>query len=89
MHASDGLDVDRVVDVVRDGNRSGVGTQGAGAATSHITKPTMLAGLSGRRYRTALEPVFAAASGISAVGRRGGRFITTTAERLGEFAPGL
>jgi putative transposase len=49
---------------------------------------SMLAGLSGRRYRRALEPVgdavTAAASGISqsAVSRR---FITATAERLAEF----
>lgn len=49
---------------------------------------SMLAGLSTRRYRTALEPVGAnveeAASGVSrsAVSRR---FVTATAERLAEF----
>src|SRR5215203_5065364 len=49
---------------------------------------SMLAGLSGRRYHTALEPVGetveAAASGTSqsSVSRR---FITATAERLAEF----
>lgn len=49
---------------------------------------SMLAGLSGRRYRSALEPVGerveASASGVSqsSVSRR---FITATAERLAEF----